>query len=115
MNENDLPRTSITFADGLIPDIFDGNKNATVRYGDFGRVQAGDQLTAVDTDGLGFARLAVECTATGPVVFITKILRDESVAYPTAEAVTLCQRLNEYYDEPIVPDTTVTVLIFDLV
>lgn len=107
--------TSIKFADELVPEVLNEEKNATVRKGGFEAVQVGNTLTATTTDESPFAELTVRRTASVQAVEAHHILSVFDADYPSDCPQDVIDALNDYYEDGVAPSTTVRVLVFEVV
>lgn len=105
----------IKFADGLVPKVLNEQKDATVRYDGFESVQVGDTLTATTDDGAPFAKINVRRTATVLAVEVHSVLDVFGAGYPSEKSQDVIHALNDHYDGQIGPETTVRVLVFEVV
>lgn len=105
----------IKFADELVPEVLNEQKDATVRYDGFESVQVGDTLAATTADGAPFAKINVRRTATVLAVEAHDVLAVFGADYPSEQPQDVIDSLNDHYDGQIDPGTNVRVLVFEVV
>lgn len=104
---------SIRFADEYVPQIIDGEKTATVRYG-WDEPHANVTLKMIDESGEPFARADIpilSVTNAGEALDAVEMMDATHSAGTTAQ---LLRNLNRHYEDEITTETEVLVLTFDV-
>ena len=111
LNDTSTGANELTFADELIPGILRDQKTATVRRGGT-KFSHGDRVAATTVDGGAFATLEIERVATVNAIEVYALISLFDAKYGADTPEDVVHGLEQYYDEPIHPSTTVTLYVF---
>lgn len=104
----------IRFAEEFIHPILEGEKTATVRY-DTHLPPVGAQVEALSPGDDKFAQLEITSTATVKGVEAIDVIEALGGEHGAGSPAVLVDGLNEFYDDAITLDTTLQVIVFDVV
>lgn len=111
LNDTSKGTKELAFADELIPRILRDQKTATVRRGG-AKFSHGDRVAATTVDGGAFATLEIERVATVNAIEVYDLIGLFDAEYGADTPEDVVHTLEQYYDEPIHPSTTVTLYVF---
>jgi hypothetical protein len=105
----------ITFVDELVNDVVTEAKTATTRYGAYKTLHVGDTVIAKTTDGDALGLLRITHTASIPAGNIHDFVTMVDAKYSSTSPEDAVTTINTHYTDTITADTTVNVLVFELI
>ncbi|QLH83385.1 ASCH domain-containing protein [Halosimplex pelagicum] len=106
--------SELEFAEDLVVPILDGDKTGTVRYGPVS-VYVGEEVSAITPDGSEFATIEITRSAKLNAIEALAVLDVFGAEYPADTVDELLEGVNRHYEASIRPETTVRVLVFEVV
>lgn len=104
-------RRTIVFDEQWVEPILEGEKTATVRYGDDAAgLEAGQPVELETEAGRTFHETEIEAVVEGiPLRFVPLALKAIQAEYPIKPVPELADCLNGYYADTITPESTVCI------
>lgn len=106
--------TYLKFANHLLPNVLDGSKTVTARYGFDESVTEGDILSVLDADRTQHGKVEVLFVSDMSIESFTRFNFSSHGFEGTASE--FCEQLGTYYpNAELTPETTLTVIGFEVI